>query len=94
MLKIFSYSTTKGGICSGGFRIHNSKVGGSIPPPATNKINNLGGRYLPLFCYCGDFCVGTRLPLRKRFHLRASNPGRSRECNARMFECIDARESP
>ena len=49
-------------------RFHNPKVGGSIPPPATNKINNLGGRHLPLFCYCGDFCVGTRLPLRKRFH--------------------------
>ena len=48
--------------------IHNPKVGGSIPPPATNKINNLGGRHLPLFCYCGEFCVGTRLPLRKRFH--------------------------
>src|ERR1043166_7262729 len=48
--------------------VHNPKVGGSIPPPATNKINNLGGRHLPLFCYCGDFCVGTRLPLRKRFH--------------------------
>jgi hypothetical protein len=27
-------------------RIHNPKVGGSIPPPATNKINNLGGRHL------------------------------------------------
>src|SRR5687768_13376105 len=48
--------------------IHNPKVGGSIPPPATNKINNLGGRHLPLFCYCGDFCDGPRLPLRKRFH--------------------------
>src|SRR6185369_11138237 len=50
------------------YAIHNPKVGGSIPPPATNKINNLGGRHLPLFCYCGDFCVGPRLPLRKRFH--------------------------
>jgi len=29
----------EGGICSGGFMIHNPKVGGSIPPPATNKIN-------------------------------------------------------
>ena len=26
---------------SGEFRIHNPKVGGSIPPPATNKINSL-----------------------------------------------------
>jgi len=60
--------TLEGIVCSGGFMIHNPKVGGSIPPPATNKINNLGGRHLPLFCYCGDFCVGTRLPLRKRFH--------------------------
>ena len=33
--------TSEGIVCSGEFRIHNPKVGGSIPPPATNKINNL-----------------------------------------------------
>src|ERR1044072_7319098 len=53
--------------------IHNPKVGGSIPPPATNGVNNLGGRHLPLFCYCADFCVGSRLPLREPFHC-ASQP--------------------
>lgn len=37
--------TLEGIVCSGEFRIHNSKVVGSIPPPATNKINNL--RRLP-----------------------------------------------
>src|SRR4051812_24317636 len=61
----------EGVVCSGEFRIHNPKVGGSIPPPATNKINSLGGGHLPPFCYCGDFCVGPRLPLRKRLY-RAS----------------------
>ena len=28
--------TLEGVVCSGEFRIHNPKVGGSIPPPATN----------------------------------------------------------
>jgi hypothetical protein len=31
----------EGIVCSGEFRIHNSKVVGSSPTPATNKINNL-----------------------------------------------------
>jgi len=29
----------EGIVCSGEFRIHNPKVGGSIPPPATNILN-------------------------------------------------------
>jgi hypothetical protein len=29
----------EGVVCSGEFRIHNPKVGGSIPPPATNILN-------------------------------------------------------
>ena len=75
--------------------IHNPKVGGSIPPPATNKINNLGGRHLLPFCYCGDFCVGPRLPLRKRFHCASqtlvSGVGVTRRClNTPMAEnCHD-----
>ena len=55
-------------VCSGEFRIHNPKVGGSIPPPATNKINSLGGRHLPLFCYVGTFVTVGVLPLRKRLY--------------------------
>ena len=31
----------KGVVCSGQTRIHNSKVGGSSPAPATDKINNI-----------------------------------------------------
>ena len=31
----------EGIVCSGEFRIHNSKAVGSSPTPATNKINNL-----------------------------------------------------
>jgi hypothetical protein len=33
--------SVEGVVCSGEFRIHNPKVGGSIPPPATNKISHL-----------------------------------------------------
>ena len=31
--------TLEGIVCSGEFRIHNPKVGGSIPPPATKIFN-------------------------------------------------------
>jgi hypothetical protein len=33
--------TLEGIVCGGEFRIHNSKVVGSSPTPATNRINNL-----------------------------------------------------
>ena len=39
-LKNAVYSV-EGVVCSGEFRIHNPKVGGSSPTPATNKLNNL-----------------------------------------------------
>jgi hypothetical protein len=32
--------TLEGFVCSGEFRIHNPKVGGSIPPPATKTLNS------------------------------------------------------
>jgi len=32
--------TLEGFVCSGEFRIHNPKVGGSIPPPDTNILIN------------------------------------------------------
>ena len=31
--------SVEGFVCSGRFMIHNPKVGGSIPPPATNILN-------------------------------------------------------
>jgi len=40
----YSVYSFEGVICGGQFRIHNPKVGGSIPPPATNFLlilNNL-----------------------------------------------------
>ncbi len=51
--------TLEGIVCSGEFRIHNPKVGGSIPPPATNfpfifnHLQNSSGlqvRRRSLFC--------------------------------------------
>src|SRR5215213_9727860 len=38
-LKMLIFTTLEGILCSGEFRIHNPKVGGSIPPPATNNLN-------------------------------------------------------
>ena len=37
----YAVYSLEGVVCSGWFRIHNSKVVGSSPTPATNKINNL-----------------------------------------------------
>ena len=49
-------------VCSGEFRIHNPKVGGSIPPPATNFpfiFNHLqdssGLQVRRRFLFCRDF---------------------------------------
>ena len=60
-LKMLIFSL-EGIVCSGEFRIHNPKVGGSIPPPATNFSfifnhlqNSSGLQVRRRFLFCRDF---------------------------------------
>ncbi len=66
--------------------IHNPKVGGSIPPPATNGVNSLQRQAPAAVLLLWGLLCRSAFAVAQALLLRVATPRRSRACNARMFE--------